>query len=97
MPYMCYNKTILCNVCAKEEPMSFHEEIKKIRQKSFLSQDKFAKELGVYTSTVSRWENGKTIPNLSTLKDIKDFCDKYNLDYSMLENEWFEVSMEEHK
>jgi len=77
--------------------MPFQDEIKKIRQKSFLSQDKFAKVLGVYTSTVSRWENGKNIPNLSTLKDIKEFCDKNNLDYSTLEKEWFEISTEEHK
>ena len=44
------------------------EQIKKARQKAFLSQDAFAKELGVAYSTINRWETGKSKPNLSAMK-----------------------------
>lgn len=36
--------------------MSFAEAIKQIRKKTFLSQESFAKEIGVSFSTVNRWE-----------------------------------------
>lgn len=53
--------------------MLFSDNIKTMRQKLFLSQEAFAKELTVSVSTVNRWEIGKSIPNLSTMKRIKDF------------------------
>ena len=53
--------------------MIFPEEIKRIRQRCFLTQEEFAKELKVTFSTVNRWEAGKAKPNLSTMKNIKEF------------------------
>ena len=50
--------------------MSFAEDIKKIRRKAFLSQEEFAKKLGVSYTTVNRWETGKAKPNLKTMKLI---------------------------
>ena len=44
--------------------MAFAEDIKKLRQKLFLSQTTFAKELGVSTATISYYLNGKRVPNL---------------------------------
>lgn len=38
--------------------MSFPDEIKKIRIDSQLSQDAFAKLLGVSRATINRWEQG---------------------------------------
>ena len=61
--------------------MLFSDNIKTMRQKLFLSQEDFAKELTVSVSTVNRWEIGKSVPNLSTMKRIKDFCDVHNVDY----------------
>jgi len=66
------------------------EIIKKTRQKAFLSQDAFAKELKVSTSTINRWETGKVKPNLSAMKNIKQFCEKNNLDYEEIEQAWFD-------
>lgn len=39
--------------------MSFSEDIKRIRRKAFMTQEDFAKELGVSFATVNRWETGR--------------------------------------
>ncbi len=39
--------------------MGFSEKIKNLRQERLLSQEAFAKELGVSFATVNRWETGK--------------------------------------
>jgi len=63
--------------------MSFTEDIKEIRQKCFLSQEAFAKELGVSFATVNRWESGKTKPTYKTMKLIDDFCKQHNIDFDV--------------
>ncbi len=68
--------------------MDFAEIIKQTRQKRFLSQDAFAKVLNVTLSTVNRWETGKSKPNLSTMKRIKDFCEENGINYQPLEQSW---------
>lgn len=45
--------------------------IKKIRKDNNLSQKGFAEKLGVSFQAVSKWENGKNLPDISTLKEIK--------------------------
>ena len=72
--------------------MQLYELIRYIRQKAFLSQDAFAAELKVSVSTINRWENGKAKPNLTAMKNIKAFCDKYGLPYDQLESEWFKLT-----
>ena len=44
--------------------------IKEIRKKENLSQQKFAEKYGVTYQAVSKWENGKNIPDLSILKQM---------------------------
>ncbi len=56
--------------------MTFSESIKQIRQKNFLSQEAFAKELGISFATVNRWESGKTKPTYKTMKLLDDYCKK---------------------
>lgn len=53
--------------------------IKEIRTKEKLSQQKFAEKYGVTYQAVSKWENGKNIPDLAILKQM---CSEYhtNLD-----------------
>lgn len=68
--------------------MTFAESIKQMRQRLFFSQEAFAKELNVNLTTVSRWENGKSKPNMSTMRHIKEFCSKHNTDYGLLESHW---------
>ena len=56
--------------------MSFSEELKRTRERSFYTQEAFAKELEVAFSTVNRWEDGKARPNLSAMKKIKALYNK---------------------
>ena len=65
--------------------MSFDVEIKKVRQNAFLSQQDFAKELGVSFSTVNRWETGKTRPTYKAMKAIDDFCKKNSISFDIKE------------
>lgn len=52
------------------------QAIKEIRMKNNLSQQAFAEKFGVTYQAVSKWENGKNIPDIATLKEI---CKEYNL------------------
>lgn len=72
--------------------MSFAVELRNIRQHCFLSQEAFARELNVSFSSVNRWEGGRAKPNLAAMKHIKEFCDRQNIDFSALEQEWRGIS-----
>lgn len=74
--------------------MSFSESIKLLRKKALLSQEEFAKELGVSVISINRWENGRTKPNLTAMKAIKAFCMKNNLPYEVIEDKWIGYSEE---
>ena len=63
--------------------MSFSDDIRVIRQKCFLSQEAFAKELGVSFATVNQWESGKTKPTYRTMKLIDFFCKCQNIDFDI--------------
>ena len=54
--------------------MNFSEGIKYIRKVAYLSQESFAKEIGVSFSTVNRWDRGKSKPNYAAMKKISAFC-----------------------
>ncbi len=63
--------------------MLYSESIKTIRRKSLLSQSDFAKELGVSFSTVNRWENGKAVPKIYTLRLICELCRTHNIPFDI--------------
>lgn len=65
--------------------MSFAEDIKKIRLKTFMTQEDFAKELDVAQNTVNRWETGKVKPGIKAMKQIDEFCKKNNIDFDIAE------------
>lgn len=50
--------------------------IKSLREKEGISQQKFAQKYGVTYQAVSKWENGKSIPDISILKKI---CSDYDM------------------
>ena len=74
--------------------MSFPEEIKKIRQRSFLTQQDFAKKIDVAFSTVNRWESGRAKPNLKAMKSINTFCLDNNIPYETIEEAWLDYKIE---
>ena len=74
--------------------MSFPEEIKRIRQRTFLTQHDFANKIGVAFSTVNRWESGRAKPNLRAMKSINAFCLENNIPYEMIEEAWLDYKVE---
>ena len=66
--------------------MNLPNEIKIIRQKAFLTQEAFAKELQVAYTTVNRWESGKIRPSISAMKQIKQFCELHSIPFDDLQN-----------
>ena len=74
--------------------MDFPKEIKRIRQRSFLTQQEFADVIGVAFSTVNRWESGCSKPNLKAMKSINTFCLDNNIPYEVLEASWFDYKTE---
>ncbi len=68
--------------------MNLPNEIKIIRQKAFLTQEAFAKELQVAYTTVNRWESGKSRPSISAMKQIKQFCELHSIPFDDLQNAW---------
>lgn len=65
--------------------MNFSKDIKRIRLKAFMTQEDFAKEIGVSFATVNRWETGKARPNLKTMKLIDEYCKKNTIDFDISE------------
>ncbi len=63
--------------------MSFAEDIKKIRLSAILTQEEFAKEVGVSFATVNRWETGKSMPTLKAMKLIDEYCKKNSIDFNV--------------
>ena len=69
------------------EPENISNIIKKIRKDNNLTQRDLANELNVTYQAVSKWENAKGIPDISTLKIISEkyhirflmYCHCYNL------------------
>ena len=49
--------------------------IAKCRKDKNLTQDQLAEKLGVSNKSISRWENGKTMPDVSLFKPLCDELD----------------------
>ena len=68
--------------------MSFPEEIKKLKERTLLTQNEFAKIVGVAFSTVNRWEAEKAGPKIKVMRNIKTYCEKNTLPYEDVEEAW---------
>ena len=69
---------ILFIAIAKEEKM-YHSKIgellRTLRNEKHLSQEQLAEKLNVSSRSVSRWENGNTMPDISLIIELADFYD----------------------
>ena len=61
------------------EPKSFAEEVKTLRARLGLSQQAFAKALGVSFSTVNRWEMGHTEPHNLVREHFEAFKNRMSM------------------
>lgn len=57
--------------------------IAKLRKEKHLTQEQLAEELGTTSKSISRWENGKTMPDLSLLQPL---CNKLDITINDLLN-----------
>lgn len=60
------------------------EYIKYVREASKLTQEEFAALLGTTSVTISRWENGRALPNKIIQKLLFDFCEKNGINVQEL-------------
>lgn len=65
--------------------MLFAEKVKFVREQLFLSQEAFAKELGVAFATVNRWERGICEPNYRAKRLFHELCVKNNIKFEVEE------------
>ena len=49
--------------------------LKELRREKALTQEELAEKLGVSSRSVSRWENGSTMPELGILVELADYYD----------------------
>ena len=49
--------------------------LKELRKEHNLSQEQLADRFNVSSRSVSRWENGKTMPDISMMIELADFYD----------------------
>ena len=67
--------------------MEFSKVCFETRLRLNLSQEKLAKKLNVYFTTINRWENGKTIPQKLILYRFIKFCAQNGIEIrSSIEN-----------
>ena len=57
--------------------------IAKMRKEKDLTQEQFAEKLGVSNRSISRWENGKTLPDISLFPSI---CEELGINITELLN-----------
>jgi transcriptional regulator with XRE-family HTH domain len=51
--------------------------VRVLRERTGLTQEKFAAKLGVTFPTINRWENGRAKPSPLAMKQIEDFLRKF--------------------
>lgn len=61
----------------------FANAIKDLRKQMHLSQQAFAKELGVSYATINRWENQKQEPSSLAIHMVRDYCRRNKLEFPM--------------
>lgn len=59
-------------------------DIKRIRYKAYLTQEKFANAIGVSPNTIRAWEQGKRNPSLTMQGRIVKFCKENGIDIEKL-------------
>ena len=55
--------------------MTISENIKKFRQENNLSQEQLAKKLNIARQSISKWENGETLPSIDNLIALSGLLD----------------------
>ena len=65
--------------------MDMADIIKNIRISLGLSQEEFARQLGVAFTTINRWENRKVVPNKMARTLLKSYCTEHGVDNKLID------------
>ena len=76
--------------------MEFNEKLQELRKRKGLTQEDLAQQLYVSRTAISKWESGRGIPNMESLKAISKFFD-ISLDELLSGEEILEIAEEDHK
>ena len=63
--------------------MEYADWVLQIRKACFMSQEEFAKELGVSFASVTRWERRRTKPSQMAIRSIEEFCRTHQIESEM--------------
>jgi putative transcriptional regulator len=79
---MCYKLSVMVVRLNQRDSMNVLEDnppvlIKALREKFGLTQEEFARRLGVSFASVNRWENGQTKPSKLAWRQIKQLRTDY--------------------
>ena len=53
--------------------MEFNEKLQELRKQKGLTQEELAEALYVSRTAISKWESGRGVPNIESLKAISKF------------------------
>lgn len=70
----CYNNCTI--LVTRLNEMEFKDQIKYAREKVHMSQQEFAKEIGVAYSSLNRWELGVRKPTYALQRKFYKYCEK---------------------
>ncbi len=59
--------------------IDYQKAVKDLRDKLIMTQAEFAKMLGVYFTSINRWENGQNRPTTTARKQIVELCKENNI------------------
>lgn len=76
--------------------MEFHEKLQKLRKRKKLTQEELAEVLYVSRTAVSKWESGRGLPNIESLKAISKFF-SVSLDDLLSGEEILAIAETDHK
>ena len=60
--------------------MDYKVLVKMLREKLVMSQQEFADFLGVSFTSVSRWENGHSVPTFKIKRKLLQLCEEHGLE-----------------
>ena len=73
-------------IVLKVKTMAFREQVKFVRMYLQLSQEEFARQMGISFATVSRWERENRKPQLALLGKFYSFCKRNGIEIDLSDN-----------
>ncbi|MBR5518665.1 MAG: helix-turn-helix domain-containing protein [Clostridia bacterium] len=73
-------------IVLKVKTMDFQEQVKFVRMYLQLSQEEFARQMGISFATVSRWERENRKPQLALLGKFYSFCKRNGIEIDLSDN-----------